>query len=393
MMEPGIRKERVVVAMSGGVDSSAAALMLKKQGYDVVGVSMQVWDYRNNNGNSKRATCCAPADFEDARDVSRLGDFPFYVFDFEDSFEEAVINPFVNAYLQGQTPNPCVECNRKVKFKELRKRAKALGASAVATGHYAQIKKLANGKLGLFTSKDKQKDQSYFLFALTQEELSQTIFPVGHLQKPDIRSYLSNEGVEAAQKAESQDICFVSSSVSEFIEKKTGIKPKSGAIKTTDGTVVGEHAGIHNFTVGQRKGLGGGSKNALYVLQIEPETNEIVVGAETDLQKKELIVHTVNWTSGEKPKEPFEALVKLRYRNAGVKCLITPLDQDRAQLKFIDKWTTVSPGQAAVFYSLESDAEGDFQVYGGGTISREKLADDFQSIATGNLNSNAEVQL
>jgi len=363
--------ERIVVAMSGGVDSAAAALMLKKQGYDVIGISMQVWDYRNHGGNSKRATCCAPADFEDAREVSRQGDFPYYVFDFEDSFEESVITPFVNSYLKGETPNPCVECNRKVKFKELRRRASTLGAQKVATGHYAQIKPKADGSLGLFTSKDTNKDQSYFLFSITQAELRDTLFPVGHLKKPQVRDYLVEEGVPVmAEKAESQDICFVSSSVPEFIEKKTGIKPATGNIKLESGETIGEHQGIHQFTVGQRKGIVGGSKHPLYVLQIEPESNEIVVGPEQSLEKSEFLVREVNWISGVVPAEPFESLVKLRYRNKGVVCQVTPVGSSAASLRFVNEWTAVSPGQAAVFYRLSPDSEGDFEVLGGGTISR-----------------------
>jgi len=363
-------EEKVVVAMSGGVDSAAAALLLQARGAEVIGVSMQVWDYRNHGGNSSRATCCAPADFEDARTISRIGSFPYYVFDFEDSFEESVINPFVRSYLSGETPNPCVECNRKVKFKELRRRARALGADRVATGHYAQIKALSSGELALFTSVDKQKDQSYFLYALTQDELRETVFPVGHLTKPEVRTFLRTMGVEIAEKAESQDICFVTSSVPEFIEKRTGRKPAPGEILDEQGTKIGDHTGIHNFTVGQRKGLGGGAKHPLYVLQIDPNTNDVVVGPEEALAKQEFYVRDVNWISGEPPRGTVESLVKLRYRNQGVRCEITPVASNAARLRFLSEWTAVSPGQAAVFYALTPDDDGDTQVLGGGTISR-----------------------
>lgn len=363
--------EKVVVAMSGGVDSAAAALLLQEQGYDVVGISMQVWDYRRGGGNEKRATCCAPADFEDAREVSRRGEFPYYVFDFEESFEESVINPFVNSYLKGETPNPCVECNRKVKFKELRRRAAALGADYVATGHYAQIKPKSDGTLGLFTSKDTRKDQSYFLFAMTQEELGKTLFPVGAMQKSIVREYLRERGVPVmAEKPESQDICFVSSSVPEFIEKKTGKVPVSGEIRTEDGVVIGEHGGIHQFTVGQRKGLGGGSPHPLFVLQIHPDESAITVGPEEALRREEFFVRDVNWVSGKVPTEPLRSLVKLRYRNAGVPCELSVEPDNRVRGRFLEDWTAVSPGQAAVFYSVEPDSEGDFEVLGGGTLDR-----------------------
>lgn len=358
----------VVVAMSGGVDSSAAAVLLAEQGYDVVGVAMQVWDYRKNGGNAKRATCCAPGDFDDARHVAHIGDFPFYVFDFEDSFHEAVIAPFVKSYLGGSTPNPCVECNRKVKFKELRKRAKSLGAQKVATGHYAQIKTLPDGTLGLFTSKDLAKDQSYFLYALTAAELKETLFPVGAMKKEKVRAVLRERGLQIAEKDESQDICFVSTSVPEFIENHEGLTPKAGEIVTSSGETFGSHKGIHHFTVGQRKGLGGGARHPLYVLQIEPETNRVVVGSEDELKQERFEVDEVNWISG----VPFEgrALVKVRYRHSGLPCMVRPLSLSRVEVTFEDTWSAICPGQSAVFYSDTPDAEGDVQVLGGGIISR-----------------------
>jgi tRNA-specific 2-thiouridylase len=362
--------EKVVVAMSGGVDSSAAALLLHEAGYGVVGVAMQVWDYRNNGGNSKRATCCAPADFDDARRVAELKELPFYVFDFEDSFHEAVIAPFVNSYLTGYTPNPCVECNRHVKFKELRKRAKSLGATRVATGHYAQIKPVQDNKLGLFTSKDLRKDQSYFLFAITQDELHETLFPVGRMQKSEVREYLRNNGVLIAEKAESQDICFVSGSASEFVEKEAKMKPQPGKITRADGTVLGEHDGIHNFTIGQRRGIGVGFHERLYVLNILPEDNTVQVGYKEELERGLFSVERINWISGEVPTEPFSCRVKVRYRHDGLRCKVVPLENGAAEIIFDSEWTAISPGQSAVFYALEPDAEGDYQVLGGGTISR-----------------------
>ena len=366
----GLKDKTVVVAMSGGVDSSAAALMLAEAGCNVVGISMQVWDYRNHNGNSKKATCCAPADFDDARLVSEHLGFPFYVFDFEESFEDAVISPFVNSYLNGLTPNPCLDCNRKVKFRELRKRARTLGTPIVATGHYAEIRKLPDGKLGLFTGADKSKDQSYFLYALTQEDLQETIFPVGHMQKSDVREYLDEHDLEVAQKAESQDICFVSGAVGDFIKKRNPKATTSGKIVSSDGTKLGEHEGVFNYTVGQRKGLGLSNPTPLYVLNIDSENQTVTVGDKSELEKDGLIVGDVNWISGEVPKEKIIANVKLRYRHAGVLCEIEALDEGRAKLKFVDEWTAVSPGQAAVFYSTELEADGACQVFGGGIIQK-----------------------
>lgn len=366
-------KERIVLAMSGGVDSCASAILLHESGYDVIGVSMQVWDYRNHGGNAKRATCCAPSDFDDARKISEKYGFPFYVFDFEDSFRESVIDPFVRTYLKGETPNPCLDCNRKVKFRELRKRAKTLGAEKVATGHYARVRKKANGSFGLFTSRDLDKDQSYFLYALTQEELRNTLFPVGDMIKPEVRKVLSDNTFEISSKPESQDICFVSSSVSDFI-KSRGHDEKPGVFKDTEGKELGAHSGIYNFTVGQRRGLGLSHHSPLYVIQIDESDNSVVVGEKADLEKKSFEVREVTWVTDSPPALPIESYVKLRYRHPGVRCLVSHSDKEGVvEVSFLDEWTSVSPGQAAVFY--ESGDNIDMlthgrEVLGGGIICK-----------------------
>ncbi len=365
----------VVVAMSGGVDSCAAALMLEEQGVPVIGVSMQVWDYRKNGGNAKRATCCAPSDFDDAREVAESRGFPFYVFDFEDSFHESVISPFVQSYLEGSTPNPCLDCNRKVKFRQLRQRAAVLGAQAVATGHYARIRVKEDGARGLYTGRDLSKDQSYFLYAMTQHDLEHTLFPVGDLEKADVRAYLDERGFSVASKDESQDICFVGSTVGEFIEKESGKKIAEGQIRGKDGEVVGTHKGVHQYTVGQRKGLGVSSPHPLYVLSIDTAENTITVGAKGDLARSGFSVGDINWISGETPTAGQEFLVKMRYRHEGVRCALEPgqdLSSDVLRLRFCEDWSAVSPGQAAVFYALNCEDDGAREVLGGGIIRKDE---------------------
>ena len=363
--------ETVVVAMSGGVDSAATALLLQDLGHSVIGISMQVWDYREHGGNKNRATCCAPADFDDARVVAERYEFPFYVFDFEDSFEEKVIEPFVKSYLRGETPNPCLECNRKVKFRELRQRARTLGASVVATGHYAQIRTLADGSLGLFTGRDCSKDQSYFLYAMTQDELAQTYFPVGSMEKSQVRAYLAEKGLKIASKAESQDICFVNGSVGDFIKARSEAKATAGSIVSTSGSRLGLHDGIENFTVGQRRGLGVSSANPLYVLNINADNNQVTVGEKEDLEQSDFLIGNVSWISGRAPTSSIQVLSKLRYRHPGVLCDLELLENNRVRAVFSSEWTSVSPGQAAVFYSTNLEADGARQVLGGGIIEKQ----------------------
>ncbi len=363
-----VEAEKIVVAMSGGVDSSAAAMLLHEQGFFVIGVSMQVWDYRKNGGASSRATCCAPSDFNDARSIATTSGFPYYVFDFEDSFQEEVITPFVNEYLRGRTPNPCVECNRKIKFQQLRKRASSFGVETIATGHYARVRKNSDGSAALFTARDETKDQSYFLYSMTQNDLQHTMFPVGEMTKPEVRNYLHSKGLSLSEKKESYDICFVSSSVGEFVKKHTS-EDKAGDIVLKDGTKLGSHRGYYQYTIGQRKGLGLSAKNPLYVLRIDAETAEVEVGEKKDLEKASFVVRDVNWISGKTPQEPFTALVKLRYRNAGVRCRIEPRDSETIEAFFLDNWTAVSPGQAAVFYSEQAGKEELRELFGGGVIA------------------------
>lgn len=365
-------KSPIVVAMSGGVDSSVAALILKQAGENIVGISMQVWDYRNNGGCKSRATCCAPDDFTDARVAASKIQVPYYVFDFEKTFRNEVIDKFIKSYQDGITPSPCIDCNQKVKFKELRVRAETFGASAVATGHYARIEKKEDG-FHLLRGADEQKDQSYFLYGLTQDELSKTIFPVGHMKKPEVRELAREAGLPTADKPESQDICFVSGKASDFVLRIGGLKAKEGYLRRTNGEIVGSHSGIHEFTIGQRKGIKiGGLDEPLYVVEIIPETSTVVVGTKEELERESFEVGELNFVAPKlqniKHNEDIDVVVQVRSRHKGVKAKLKISDNRIARCVFSDESAVVAPGQAAVFYDLSNN-----EVLGGGRIIRDQL--------------------
>lgn len=365
-------KIKVAVAMSGGVDSSVSALLLHEDGYDVMGISMQVWDYRNNGGACTRATCCSPDDFTDARRVAGRIGVPYYVFDFEKIFEERVISNFVKKYQQGVTPNPCVDCNSKVKFHELRQRAYKIGCDTVATGHFARISKDHTG-YHLLRGLDTDKDQSYFLYGLTQNELAKTIFPVGHLTKAEVRELARKHSLNTAEKAESQDICFVADTVDQFMVNRIG-KIRGGNIVDLSGKILRKHDGIHRFTVGQRRGLGvGGNEEPLFVIQIDPEDNQVIVGKKQDLERKSFLVNELNWMAPDFENKgdnfEIEAIAQLRHRHKGTRVKVKQIERDLVEVSFCDEWSTVSPGQAAVFYDLDNE-----RLLGGGRICQHKRA-------------------
>ncbi len=362
----------VVVAMSGGVDSSVAAYLLAKRGVPLIGVSMQVWDYKKSSAENSRATCCSPADFCDARRVAAALDIPYYVLDFEATFEREVISRFVETYSQGLTPNPCIDCNSKVKFRELRERAAGFGCSHVATGHYARIRPGTGGH-HLLRGRDLEKDQSYFLYTCRQEELEKTLFPVGDYTKPEIREIAREAGLVTAEKAESQDICFVAGRVQDFVAGIGGRKPR-GEFVTKDGKKVGEHDGIHGYTVGQRRGLNlGGSTEPLYVVEIDPERDRVIVGGREDLRRESFSVQEMHWVAPDLLREvalgrfPFEreVVVQVRSRHRGVRALMRVESGDRSEIFWRDDWAAVSPGQAAVAYDLANE-----ELLAGGRICR-----------------------
>lgn len=352
----------VVVAMSGGVDSSVAAYLLAQQGYPLVGVAMQVWDYKRNSAENSRATCCSPADFCDARMVASKLEIPFYVVDFERTFEREVIERFVDTYKRGLTPNPCIDCNSKVKFRELRERAVGFGCGKVATGHYARIRRSDEG-YHLLRGVDRNKDQSYFLYTCRQDELGQTLFPIGDYTKPQIREIAREAGLVTAQKPESQDICFVAGSVQDFVATIGGSRGR-GKVVTKDGATVGEHEGIHRFTVGQRRGLHiGGTAEPLYVIELDPATNSVVVGAREDLKREGFGVEEMHWVSptlitqvaqGAFPIER-EVTVQVRSRHEGVRAIMIATDAHTCSIRWIEEWAAVSPGQAAVMYDVANE--------------------------------------
>jgi len=351
--------ERIVVAMSGGVDSSVAAALLAEQGHEVIGMTMHL------AGDASR--CCSLDDVEDARRVARALGIRFYVAPYQDRFRREVIEPFADAYLAGRTPIPCVTCNRRFKFHHLLSRARALGADRIATGHYARIDTdPESGAFRLHAAVDAAKDQSYFLFDLAQRQLARIALPLGGLRKDEVRARARALGLATAEKPESQEICFVpAGDYARAVEQiRPDAAPAPGDIVHEDGRVLGRHAGIHHFTVGQRRGLRLSAGERLYVTRIDPERARVVVGAEDALLAHAARLESVSWIAGEAPAEPVRARVRVRYRHGGADAVIAPDGKDGARVRFSAPVRALAPGQAAVFY------DGD-RVLGGGWIGRE----------------------
>lgn len=355
-----MNNKHAVIAMSGGVDSSVSAALLKEQGYQVTGISLQLYDPVQREPGCKIKTCCSLDDVLDAGRVAKKLGIPFEVIDMRAEFKELVINYFIAEYASGRTPNPCIRCNDLIKFHLLLKKARELGADLLATGHYARIEQSAAGEFCLKTGLDPAKDQSYFLFTLTQQQLSQIVFPVGMLEKSAVRQLAADFALPVAQKHESQEICFIpDNDYVKFLEAH-GVSRKDGEIVTSDGTVVGRHAGTHHYTIGQRKGMGIAWKHPLHVVALDTERNRVVVGAREELFHQNLTAGTATWGIPPTTTE-FRATCKIRYRQVATPCCVTLLADNRFEVRFDQPQTAITPGQAAVLYDGE-------RVLGGGWI-------------------------
>lgn len=344
-------KKKVVAAMSGGVDSSVAAALLKQQGYDVTGMMLRLW---SEPGREDSNRCCTPDAMAQARRVAGILDIPFYVVDAKEVFRETVVQYFLDGYARGETPNPCLMCNRQIRWTFLLNHALALGAEFMATGHYVRRRIVDGGQFELLRAVDHSKDQSYVLHVLNQDQLAHALFPVGEYPKPEIRRLAADFGLPTASRADSQDLCFLAGEdYRNFLQRNAADILKPGNIETRDGVVIGQHNGLANYTIGQRKGLGIASPVPLYVITKNASGNTLVVGTQDELGVTEISARDVNWLSGEAPREAFRVEVKIRYTAKEVPAWVIPMDGNQAQVKFDAPVRDATAGQAAVFYQAE----------------------------------------
>lgn len=357
-------KKKVVVGMSGGVDSSVAAYLLKEQGYEVIGVTMRLWQEEKETESSGKE-CCSLSAVEDARRVANQLEIPFYVMNFGKDFKHDVVDYFVEEYLHGRTPNPCIACNRYVKWEALLRRSMEIGADYIATGHYARITKCENGRYAVSASATSSKDQTYALYNLTQEQLEHTLMPVGEYTKEEIRQIATEQGLMVANKPDSQEICFIpDQDYAGFIERMAGDRvPAPGNFVTTSGEIIAEHKGITHYTVGQRKGLNLAMGRPVFVTEIRPETDEVVIGEAEDVFSKELVASNMNYMAVPDISDGERFLTKIRYAHRGAMATLYKEENGNVRFVFDEPQRAITPGQAVVFYE-------NGHVAGGGTIVR-----------------------